>query len=58
MNGGGKFMFPCLGPASFLSDPPTSATPSDQPGLTLQGAGGQAHVQWVPLGRPWVLERQ
>ena len=24
--------------------------------LTLQGAGGHPHVQWVPVGRPWVWE--
>lgn len=40
----------------FFCAPPTSAPRSEQPELTLQGAGGQARVQWVPGDRWWGRE--
>lgn len=57
MSAGGKVMLPCPG-THFLCAPPTPAAPSDEPGLTLQGAGGQARVRRVPMDRPRVWEGQ
>lgn len=57
VSGDGKFAFPCLGRASLCSSSPQAAP--FQPGLTSQSAGGQAHIQRVPVGRPvWEGQHQ
>lgn len=48
---------PVSGDSKLRGPLPETTRPSlDQ--LTLQGAGGHAHVQRVPVGRPWVWEGQ
>lgn len=42
---------------SKLRGPLPETTPLSLDQLTLQGAGGHAHVQRVPVGRLWVWER-